>query len=154
LRVPVEDWSAVKRGTKTEFRLSGKGGSYPKLLDPAVHPTPVVGYKSRRMNPEHERCLLVLEASWMEPLAAISEESLQREGFEDMAHFRRYWITRTKTRFRALQNVQVFRVHPFTEDDLEVQSVAIFRRLYGEFTSVSTEPGVVSRRGPLPASLR
>lgn len=152
--MPVEDWPSVKRGLKTEFRLTGKAGSYPKMLDPALHPTPVVGYMSRRSSAVHERKLLVLERSWMEPLAAISEESLEREGFEDIAHFRRYWTGRTNTRYRVLQNVQVFRVHPFTEADLEVQAVAIFTRLYGEHTSVSTEPSVLPRRSAMAAGLR
>lgn len=153
LRVPQHDWTAVKRGYKTEFRLAGgKADSYPRLL--AVEfPTPVVAYVSRQ-NGMHEKIMLVLERSWVEPLGAISEESLQHEGFETIGHFRRYWTARTKMRFRPLQRVQVFRVRLYTPDDIEVLGAGLFRRLYGEFTGADSEPGVVPRRSPIPTGVR
>lgn len=143
----------MKRGYKTEFRLNGRNGSYPVLLQIQL-PTAVVGYMSRRATDEHERHLLVLEDSWTEPLGAISPDSLEREGFADFAHFRRYWTGRTKTRFRPLGRVQVFRVRPFTPDDIAVVGAVLFNRLYGEFTGAGTERNVLPRRGPMAEGLR
>lgn len=149
LRVPFLDWPAVKHGYKTEFRMlnSNRFVRFRKL----ILPTPVVGYKSETV---YEETMLVLHESWIEPLGAISEESLEHEGFESMAHFRRYWTDRTKTRFRPLDRVQVFRVALYTPDQREMLGGLIFDRLYGEFTGVDTERLLLSRRGPLSAGVR
>src|SRR5436190_17531907 len=95
IAVPSFDWAAVKIGAKTEFRL----GTGTNVLD-AKLPTPVVLYGDGLSAPES--MLAVLEAKWREPLAAISEESLRREGYPDMAHFRRYWMQKTGEPFRPL----------------------------------------------------
>jgi hypothetical protein len=149
--VPAEDWPAVKTGHKREFRSRAV---LPHLLADGVVPTAVVAYMTRRVSGQHERKLMVLERSWREPLAAISEDSIKAEGFPDMAHFRRYWTSRTKTRFRPLDMVQVFNVRPFTDDDIAVVGAVLFRRLYGEFTGAGTESTLLSRRSAIPASLR
>lgn len=81
---------------------------------------------------EPESKLMVLERTWREPLGAISSESLEREGFESIAHFRRYWMGRQKQRFRPLLEVQVYRVRPFTETDREALGLALLDKLYGE----------------------
>lgn len=152
LRVPADDWNKVSLGYKTEFRLSGKAASYPHFLQ-IVLPTAVVAYMTRQSG-DHAELLMVLEQSWVEPLGAISEESLKREGYPDMAHFRRYWTTRTKARFRPLSKAQVFRVRNLLDGDRELLGGVLFDRLYGDYTGADTEPSLLSRRGALSAGLR
>lgn len=151
--MPLGDWSAVKLGYKTEFRLTGQGAMNLGARQASL-PSPVVGYAYGRGTAMTETALLVLEASWLEPVGAISDESLEREGFPSMAHFRRYWVGRTKKRFRPLVRVQVYRVRPYTPDDREMLGAVLFDWLYGEFTGADTEPGVLSRRGQMAAGLR
>lgn len=90
----------------------------------------VVGYAVSVGN--HDSRLFVLEDTWQEMLGAISEESLANEGFPDMAHFRRYWMRRSKRRFRPLDKVQVYRVRPMMKGDLDALGSALIYRLYQE----------------------
>lgn len=76
---------------------------------------------------------MVLEETWREPLGAITAESLEREGFPDMAHFRRYWMQREKRRFALTRMVQVFRVRPVRAGDEEAMGLALIERLYGDW---------------------
>jgi hypothetical protein len=84
---------------------------------------------------------MVLEKTWREPLGSLSEESLTREGFnvEELGRerayqeFRRYMRNRERRPFRPLQEVQVYRVRPWTPDDAEPMAQALLERLYGEF---------------------
>lgn len=128
LQVPSGDWASVKQGRKTEFRATGARMTQ---LWNVVCPTPVFGYTMRR-NVSPEGALLVLEATWREPVGAISPESLEREGFPDVAHFRRYWMNRYKSRFAPMQEVQVYRVRPFAPEDEEKMGLQLLRKLYGE----------------------
>lgn len=128
LRVPADDWIAVKRGVKSEFRGSQGASSAFFNTEP---PTPVVTYRVRRG--EYESLLMVLEAFWQEPLGAISEESLAREGFASFAEFRRYWIGRERKRFVPTRNVWVYRVRPWTDADFEPLAARLMGRLYGDF---------------------
>jgi hypothetical protein len=127
LRVPADDWIAVKRGVKREFRGGPGTASAFHGIEP---PTPVVAYRVRRG--EHEAKLMVLERAWQEPLGAISEESLAAEGFESFAEFRRYWIRRTRRRFMPTRRVWVYRVRPWSDADMEPLALRLFMRLYGE----------------------
>lgn len=129
LRVPDVDWADVRRGLKTEFRLSGRAITQ---LWNVQCPTPVVAYRLTNRRNDHQSALMVLEATWREPLGAISEESLAREGFESMAHFRRYWMQRTKRRFPPMLEVQVYHVRPFTERDRVPLALAMLDKLYQE----------------------
>lgn len=130
LRVPVEDWVAVKRGMKTEFRMIGHGTSQ---MQHVKTPTPVVAYRVGRTEHAWEAVLMVLEETWQEALLAISPESLEREGFKEVAEFRRYWMRRTKARFRPTRMVRVFRVRPWRgEEDEREMGATLLRRLYGE----------------------
>lgn len=128
LRVPWEDWAKVKLGAKTEFRMAG---AHVTQLWNVRCPTPVVGW-SKRSTGEHESRLLVLEATWSEPLAGMSAESLAREGFATFGHFRRYWMGRTKRRFTPMTTVQVYRIRPFRLDDSSEMGATLLHRLYGE----------------------
>lgn len=133
LRVPVADWVSVTRGAKTEFRATPNAVTQALALDP---PTPVVAYRVRRSTEPSiaaDTKLMVLTDTWQEPIAAISAESLEREGFPDMAHFRRYWMQRTRRRFKPMQMVRVFRVRLFEEEDWERSALALMERLYGTF---------------------
>lgn len=76
---------------------------------------------------------MVMEKTWREPLGGLSPESLSREGFDSLAHFRRYWMARHGGQlFRPLLEVQVYRVRPWTPDDVGPMGLAMLQRLYGE----------------------
>lgn len=130
LRVPAVDWIAVTRGAKREFRASPKAVSNLWSVDP---PTPVVAYRVRG-GPAggHDAKLMVLEDKWLEPLGAISPESLKAEGFESVAEFRRYWMAREKRRFMPTRMVTAYRVRPWTDGDRERFADMLLDRLYGE----------------------
>lgn len=119
----------MRWGTKTEFRASGRAVTQ---LWNVTTPMLVVGYAIR--GGTHESHLFVLEETWQEMLAAISPESLQREGFPDVGHFRRYWMNRTQRRFRPLDKVQVYRVRLATADDIRDMGKRLIERLYQEHT--------------------
>jgi hypothetical protein len=125
LRAPGGDWSKIKLGVKREFRLTGSA-----LLGLQC-PTPVVVYTNR--NGQYEQVVMVLEATWRETLGAISPASLEAEGFPSVAHFRRYWMGRTKRRFRPLDTCSVYRVRPWRDSDEQVMGMTLLNRLYGEF---------------------
>jgi len=129
LRCPVYDWVNIKLGMKSEFRVTGKGwGEFWN-----VHcPTPVVAYIIKR-DDTYDQQLMVLEKTYREKLGEISPDSLSREGFPTMAHFRRYWMERTKQRFKPLSEVQVHRVRPWRPPDREIMANALLERLYGEW---------------------
>jgi hypothetical protein len=130
LRVPVQDWPAVKRGYKTEFRAGTGRNAVPQLwhLRP---PCPAVAYCIR--NGRHDAELMVLEALWQEPLGAISPESLEREGFKSLAEFRTYWIAREHKRFTPTRLVFAYRVRAWQPDDERMLADRVFEHLYGEF---------------------
>lgn len=125
LRVPESEWLGVKRGRKSEFRRRVTRVAVPEA------PTPVVAYRVTN-GVNHEARLMVLERTWREPLGAISEESLAREGFRSLAEFRRHWKIRTKHPFRPLDEVQVYRVRPWEPGDMVTLGTCLIARLYGE----------------------
>ena len=129
LRVPSADWTAVRHGNKREFRA--ESGKVSQLWNVAC-PVPVVAYRLDSSG-RYDSALMVLEAVWREPLGAISPESLEAEGFESFAHFRRAWCIREKRRFRPLHMTTVFRVRPWDSDDDRAMADALLVRLYGEF---------------------
>lgn len=132
LRVPAQDWLRIKRFEKTEFRLPPKGAGRMIEWHAIKYPTPVVLY-STRDDKRYNTLLVVLEEMVVEPLGAISPESLEREGYADLANFRRYWTTRTAERFRPLEKVYVFRIRPFGDGDSERLGAQIIEHLYGDF---------------------
>jgi hypothetical protein len=129
LRVPSADWIAVRHGKKREFRA--ESGKVSQLWNVAC-PVPVVAYRLDSHG-RYDSALMVLEAVWREPLGAISPESLEAEGFESFAHFRRNWCIREKRRFRPLHMTTAFRVRPWDSDDDRAMADALLKRLYGEF---------------------
>jgi hypothetical protein len=141
VRVPSEDWWAVKRGTKREFR--SRQSSVTAIQGLAL-PTPCVVW---RLHPYHgyEAVLMVLKAVWREPLGAISEESIANEGFATMAEFRRAWVIREKRRFPLLAPVTVYRVRPWTPEDGVAMGDALLRQLYGEFLADGASEPVAVR---------
>lgn len=133
LRVPYSEWSLVIGGRKTEFRASPR--ACPQFWD-VEPPLPVVAYAifpSRG----YKRELMVLEGTWREPLEAITQESLRREGQPDLAHFRRYWMAREKTAYMPTRMVSVFRVRPWEPHDEQRMGERLFERLYGEYRSAA-----------------
>lgn len=130
LRVPFADWPAIKRGLKTEFRGSEQMASGLRYVN---CPTPVVGYVKRRSVEKYESGLLVLEKFWREPLGAITEESIKREGFATLHEFRRYWKVRERKGFEPLREVTVYRLRPWKDGDREEFGQVLLDRLYGQW---------------------
>lgn len=129
LRVPAADWAAVQQGLKTEFRGQPGMVSGLKFVEP---PTPVVAYSySRTRGYDHQ--LMVLEERYQEPLMGITPEALAREGFPDLAHFRRYMMAREGKRFSPTLQVTAYIVRPFTAEDRPVHAERLLERLYGDF---------------------
>lgn len=124
--VPGEEWYAVTHGHKTEFRLPGRPVTWAVV---AQVPTPVVLYS--RLRPER-RQLMVLERAWREDLRDISPESLEAEGFESFAAFRRYWTIRESCRFQPLQRVWCFSVSRWRPSDVTELGARLVHHLYGE----------------------
>lgn len=154
LRVPSADWTAVRHGRKREFRA--ESGKVSQLWNVEC-PVPVVAYKVDSGG-RYDSVLMVLESVWREPLGAISPESLEAEGFESFAHFRRHWCIRERRRFRPLHMTTVFRLRPWLPDDGPAMADALLRRLYGDFlnadagTKQLTQPASVAalpESGPL-----
>jgi hypothetical protein len=129
LRVPTADWIPVKHGKKTEFRASPGAVSGLKW---AKVPTPVVAYRVDRSY-GYDAALMVLEDRWQEELGAISEESLQREGFETFAEFRRYFVNRERRRFRLTKKVTVYRLRLWQPEDRATFGDLLLERLFGAF---------------------
>jgi hypothetical protein len=132
LRVPSAEWARIVTGGKTEFRQQPGRST---LVRPNC-PTPVVGYREHAGVLESQ--LLVLDDTWREPLGAITQESLEREGFRDFDSFRQHWMQRTKRRFRPLLDVQVYRVRVLhdTDEDYNYAGRLLLARLYGEHVGV------------------
>lgn len=131
LRVPAIDWPMVKRGYKTEFRASS-GPDKSQFWNVGL-PAPVVAYTLDSRG-EYDCQLMVLERCWLEPLGAISAESLTREGFTSLAEYRRYWMRREHKRFQPTRQTLVYRVRPWGgTDDEESFAALLLGRLYGDF---------------------
>lgn len=129
LRVPVDDWAAVRGGFKTEFRGQPGNLSGLKFVDP---PTPVVAYSYSRSH-GYDAALMVLEDRYQEPLLAITPEALEREGFPDIAHYRRYMVHREGKRFNPNAEVTAYRVRPWKAGDERRFADRILEKLYGAF---------------------
>jgi hypothetical protein len=130
LRVPTVDWIEVTRGMKTEFRGSPGAVSGLKFVEP---PTPVVAYRVDRSH-GYDAALMVLEDRWQEELGSISPESLEAEGFETFAEFRRYFVLRERRRFRLTRKVTVYRLRPWDpEADPRRFADLLLDRLFGAF---------------------
>lgn len=135
LHLPRVDINDIRVGAKREFRNYGN-----RHYEGFTFPTPALGYCQRDWwTPEHgldgiDTCLLMIEDSWVEPLGAISQESIVNEGFEDLAAFRRYFSERyPRGGFRALANVIVYRVHPLTDEEAQECAAAAWTHMYGQF---------------------
>lgn len=114
--IPDVDWADVLTGRKTQFRSysrrTKRDGGIP------IKPTPAVGYHYVYDNLETQ--LIWLEDTWQEPLGSITAESIAAEGFASLDEFRRYFEVRyPKGGYRPLENVQVYRVRPITQADIE-----------------------------------
>lgn len=135
IHVPRIDFNDVRVGAKTEFRNYGK-----RFFEGLECPTPAIGYCRRDWwTPEHgvdgiDTFLMTLEETWVEPLGAISPESLEHEGFEDIGAFRRYFTERYPNGgFRPLANVIVYRVRPLSIEDATEFAAAQWAKMYGRF---------------------
>lgn len=123
------DWVAVTSGQKREIRVYGHAGGKRDL------PHPCVLYSPHPATGEISTALGMVTDRWVEPLGAISSESLELEGFPgDFTGFRRYFAARyPKGGFRPLAKVIVYRLRPMTERDAADVREELWRRLYGQF---------------------
>lgn len=129
LRCPLYDWTSIQLGMKSEFRVTGRGwGAFWNVQCP----TPVLAYVIKRDN-SYDHRLMVLTKTWREPLGAISPDSLSREGYPSIAHFRRYWMERTQQRFKPLSEVQCHQIRLWRPGDEETFGQMLLQRLYGEW---------------------
>lgn len=135
IHVPRVDFNDIRVGAKTEFRNYGN-----RIFDGFEWPAPAIGYCRRDWwTPAHgldgiDSFLMTLEESWVEPLGAISPESLAHEGFTDIGEFRRYFTERYPNGgFRALANVIVYRVRPMAPADVAEFAAAQWATMYGQF---------------------
>lgn len=133
LRVPAVDWPAVRIGAKTEFRTRPRDGS--RLLT-CNTPTPVVAYttSSTPLRELRTQLMVLLERRY-EPVFSIAEDAdaLAREGFDDYAHFRRYWRKRNGGRYVPMQRVWVWRLRSWDKhSDPSDLGCQLIHDLYGE----------------------
>lgn len=135
LRIVLSDWPVITTGAKTEFRNFGRHAPHPRAL---VTPGPIICWTSAPMQ-EQRTALMVLEAAWSEPLGAISEASLEREGYRTLPEFRRYWLDRHKgllAAYRPLSLVHVYRLRPWVRgEDEHRMGEALLDHLYGPWVS-------------------
>jgi hypothetical protein len=129
VRVPTDQWGAIRSGRKTEFRTRAGNRATLAGIDT---PLPCVAYRLDRYR-IYDAEMMVLEAVWREPLMAISAESLAAEGFASFAEFRQAWIIKEKRWFRPLDVVTAYRLRPWTPEDGAGMGDALLRRLYSEF---------------------
>lgn len=116
-------------GVKTEWRRYG----VPQTVE-ASDDRPVLIYSIRSTDGEPEIAHAILEASWREPIGAISAESLEREGFPgDLAGFRRYIEGRYPNGgYRPLAYCRVYRVRLWTPQDTAAMGEWALRALFGD----------------------
>lgn len=132
--VPRVDWAAVLGGAKTEFRHYGGTTMAVNRGSEWELPEPVVLYCPNDLTGEIDTALATLEAAWMEPMGAISDESLANEGFSDIGEFRRYIDERfPRAGFRPMARCRCYRVHPLTADEKVEFREKLWQRLYGQF---------------------
>lgn len=135
LMVPRVDWADVLAGVKTEFRHYGGTTVERNAAVGWSLPEPVVLYCPNDLSEDIDTALGTLEAAWTEPMGAISEESLRREGFgESLTDFRRYIAERyPRAGFRPMARCRCFRVHPLTAEEREAFKDKLWHRMYGQF---------------------
>lgn len=131
LMVPRVDWADVLAGVKTEFRHYG--GHVTRNQGWEL-PEPVVLYCPDSIHDDVDTAVAVLEAAWVEPIGAISEESIRNEGFTHIDEFRRYITERYPVGgFRPMATTRCFRVHPMSVDELAVFKDKLWDRMFGQF---------------------
>lgn len=133
LRIPRLDWARVVVGEKTEIRHAGRGATLAATLKERV-PLPIIGWSVAKFggNAQHE--LLVAEAAWVEPLGAITAESIANEGFASFQEFQAYWKERhISVGFRPLHKVQVVKVRPWRDGDRDFFAAKIIEHIYGQW---------------------
>lgn len=130
----------VSSGRVSEFRAAV--GNAPQL-GRAPFPTLAVVYRPRLKVGEYDYRLMLLEAARREALGTITDDGLQRAGYEGenaFARFRRDWMINEKKRFEPLRPVFVYRVRPIQDADLPAVGVAMVDHLYGEFYDARDRP--------------
>lgn len=132
--VPRVDWADVLAGVKTEFRHYGGTTIEYNRGSGWTLPEPVVLYCPNDLTEDVDTALGTLDAAWMEPMGAISAESLAREGFATLTDFRRYIGERyPRAGFRPMARCRCFRVHPLTVEECAAFKDKLWDRMYGQF---------------------
>lgn len=131
VRAPYVEWAALMHGSKQEFRTPS-WGAISGVIDT---PTPIVLYAVSPSLGSRREGLMVLLAHHRETLQAIRDdpEALAREGSRTYDEFREYWRERTHRPYRALQQVEVFRVAPWGSISASALGRDLLVRLYGDY---------------------
>jgi hypothetical protein len=134
VHVPTVDWAKVRCGEKQEFRTHANGGNFP-WVQPHMRsidlPFPVVAWTQMHHRGRHEELMMLVDA-WAEPLRAISDASIEREGFATRAEFKRYWIHRhPRGGWRGMTNVCVIAIKPLRAAELEEAKERLFNHFFG-----------------------
>lgn len=125
VRVPAGEWQDVKQGRKREFRTTqkpfGNGLGWPQ---------PVVGWRWTKQYGV-ATTMLIVENTWVEPLGAISQESLRMEGCETLADYRRRWCIQNGRRFPPGKEMMVVRFRLLTDTERPDMANRLLEHLYG-----------------------
>lgn len=140
LRIPRPDWALLMAGEKREFRRRAGGGT--ALFQT---PVPIVAYSLASYGASDIRqALLVCEDVWVEPLSAMSAESIAAEGYDTLGEFRLYWgmrhrkntrfrLTTEPARFNPFEKVVAYRLRPWRGEQDEIDmGRELIRRLFLE----------------------
>lgn len=128
LRVVTGDYARIRAGEKREYR------TYKLRIHQLREGECAIVYASAGPRKPLRTSLVVVEASYVEPLGAISPESVSLEGFTTFREFRTYFRERERVKgFRQLDRVQVVRFRPFHEHEKSALSEALFDDLYGRW---------------------
>lgn len=132
--MPRPEWYAVAGGEKTEFRTYFTPDTTTSAKDWWA-PSPTLLYSRVGYDGSPHFALAILERGWVEPLGAISPESLRNEGFDTLAEFRAHWaenrLTSARKGFRPLDKVNCWRVR--LTDDIDECGRFLMAHLYGDY---------------------
>jgi hypothetical protein len=140
LRAPAKDWPKILAGDKTEFRHASAQPWKYGIPKATKTPTPVVLYGETKERNNHRLsrrafAMGILLDFYVEPVIGVADrpESIQREGFEDFATFRRYWRGRNEGKFHGMQEVCAFQIRLFHMTDSANLGIMLLYELYGHY---------------------
>lgn len=140
VKVSPIDWDFVALGAKQMFRFyDGRGSVIPRET-PCPRPcllysvTHTGSYKTGNRAAHWEHCLGTLLSVSRQPLGAISDADIRKEGFANIHEFRAYWSRKyTKRGWRPWDEVTVVECRPLQPGEYANAAMRVFEQLYGEW---------------------